>query len=136
VLFVLLFFSECKLSKIETLNKKIVKNICADCGRCCSGCAKYLGYFRVGSLYLKDITSSSSIIDLARKQFYDLARKYHFNMTKGFLTSKGCRLPWEKRSVMCLSYFCGDHFQEIDGEVFEDLNMEIQMLRTSRVGLM
>lgn len=63
----------------------------ADCHRCvahcCSGCADSRGY-------LKD------------KDFREV--KEYYTLETGFLGPKGCRLPLEKRSGLCVGWMCGN----------------------------
>lgn len=74
-------------------------NPCVKCkGHCCSGCAATGGYLRQ---------------DLPKKEWDFLAEAYRFDHNigskrgKGFLTEKGCALPPELRSKICLTFLCG-----------------------------
>lgn len=80
------------LIRLSEQASKLTAQACHKCsidtnGGCCRYCAHYNGY-------------------LPLKQFKVLKQQYEWNKDKGFATSYGCSLPREKRSTICLSYYC------------------------------
>lgn len=103
--------------------------ICAACpNTCCRGCNQTLGYF-LSSHVSEDVNTlqNSGISKEEFYEFYDLLffnkdrlkderfeelhqlfseRLGTFDLKTGFLGPKGCTIPREKRSRVCLTYAC------------------------------
>jgi len=68
--------------------------------RCCNDCYVHNGWF---------ITE-----EITEENLLKLKEEYNFSVEKGFLGEKGCVLPRNKRSVVCLSYICGRFANNMD----------------------
>lgn len=68
---------------------------CAPCGGvCCRGCSSSMGYLR-------------------KDRFLEVKERFNFTEKYGFLEpGKGCKLPRNERSGICLGYACSQFSKE------------------------
>jgi len=113
--------------------KELIKQVvgCQQCGRCCRGCVEKLGYFQVPSGYLlSDVVNANTVvINNAMTRFRVIAEQHGFDKVDGFLSDTGCILPYDVRSITCLSYFCGNI---VDIENRKKLDKYLKLLRKKR----
>ena len=80
------------------------------CGLCCGGCAKAVGHFTHPTITARERSNEwfqqkydSPILAC---QLQSIKDEHGWDKERGFLTAEGCRLPWHRRSVMCLESTC------------------------------
>ena len=75
---------------------------------CCSGCAKNNGYFNSYKLDEKTNKFKLKLIGITLEEFKQLKKQYKWTKADGFWGNKGCKLPRESRSIICLNYYCSN----------------------------
>src|SRR3990167_10600388 len=75
---------------------------------CCSKCAINNGYFNHYKWDEKTNKFKPKLIGITKEEFKQLKKQYKWTKGDGFWGNKGCKLPRESRSVICLNYYCND----------------------------
>jgi hypothetical protein len=119
--------SNCQMAKYET-SKEADKNLTIyskECG-CCSNCVERVGYFYD--------TDNYEGLEQQRIQIDNLKKDYNFDKDYGFFDNikKECKLPREKRSRICLRYFCsylGEKLKQSDINLIYKFTESIGVIR-------